>query len=386
MRESRKQLTLLISLWSVWFFVFLLRMSIKSIIPVLKTEFQSTHFAIGFSVAALVIGYSLMQIPAGYLADKTKKRLVITPGIILAISMMFLASYSENLISLIIYLFFTGVGLGTYYPAGMGLITEWFSKEKRGKAIGAHETAASAGSIIGPAVAGFFVSAFNWRLGFRCLALSGIIIMPLIYFFGQEKNGVNKNPSTITRGQFKELVPLIIIFTLTASGWMGYTTYLTSYLTNIGYSEAVSGGLFSIMPAISLLSMPLAGHVSDTLGRRKLVVFLLLFSSPFIYLTSRIQSFSLIAISLGIIGLTMFASYPVVITFISDKISAEVAGSAFGVVNAIGMGVSALASPAIGFLIDLFNYQTAFLAVSLLVILSAIIIWFEKEEKNNKVC
>ncbi len=379
MSELKNKLPLLVSLWSLWFMIFVLRMSIKSILPVLKTQFSSSHSQIGFAVAALIIGYSVMQIPSGYLSDMVKKRNVIIPGILLSSIGLMLASFSKSLLSLVSLLFLTGLGLGTYYPAGMGLITEWFSRDARGKAIGFHETASSAGSIIGPLTAGLLVTLYGWEIGFKVFSVSILSTIPLIYFFGKEKNEVINENSFNWINDVRPLLPLIIIFTLIASSWMGFTTYLTSYLTNIGFSEGLAGGMFSIMPAISLISMPVAGHFSDKIRRKKLIMILLLVSSPFIYLISYIESFILINVFLVIIGSTMFASYPVVVTYISDKIPNEITGSGFGVVNALGMGISALASPAVGYVIDIYNYKIAFLAISSLILISIFIISFEKE-------
>ncbi|PTD93374.1 hypothetical protein C9439_08165 [archaeon SCG-AAA382B04] len=383
MKSAKKSTRLLLSLWSAWFFVFLVRMSLKAILPALKIEFNSTHMELGFAIAALITAYSLIQIPAGYLSDRFEKKFIIIPGMFLASLGIFLASFSQSIIVLIIFLFLTGLGLGTYYPAGIGLISNWFSKAERGKTIGFHETATSAGSVIGPALGGIISSVYGWRIGFRFLGLIGLLVLPLIYLFGNQKESNNGDKKFSFINNIRPLIPLIIIFTLTAASWMGFTTYLATYLTHIGYSEGMAGSMFSIMPAISLVSMPIAGHFSDKFSRKKMLIFLLLASSPFIYLVSLLSSFYLICISLAIIGLTMFAAYPVVITYISDKISQGVAGITFGFVNAISMGVSAIASPTVGYIIDVSNYRVAFLLISGLVIVSAIIISFEKEKTNQ---
>ncbi|OKY77665.1 MAG: MFS family permease [Candidatus Methanohalarchaeum thermophilum] len=344
-------------------------MSIPVILPALQKEFHFKNTMAGFIRTALVLSYAGTQIPSGYLGDKIEKRKIIVAGLFFSAIFMLLAGFTEKLIAFILSIGLIGAGLGAYYAPAISLISGWYQKEKRGKSIGFHETASSFGSVAGPVLASFFLAVIGWRTGFIWLSLLILVILPFIWIYGTEPPKKNHKKFDL---DFKKLIPLIVIFSLTAMAWMGFTNFLTKYLTYQGIKESQAGILFSIMPATAMISMPLAGHLSDKIGRKKIIMMLILFSSPLTFLITLTDSILFYIIILFLIGASLFAAYPVIITYISDHIPQDMKSSAFGVVNALSMGLAALTPPVLGYLIDNYSYQLAFSTISILIVLSAI--------------
>ncbi|RZN62916.1 MFS transporter [Methanonatronarchaeum sp. AMET6-2] len=370
-RRIEPKYVVLLACWSVWFVNFLVRMSVPVMLPSIQLEFDITYLELGLMMSALTFGYAVSQIPSGLIADRTKKKYVIVPGMVLFSIAMFAGALSNTSMVLILMLLTAGLGLGTYYPAATSLIAAWFDRGERGRAFGIHETASSVGSVAGPLLGGYLVFAFGWREGFTVLLLPGLLAIPIIWYLGKE-------PEIDLSGLKKEKIvlnPILLptaVYTLLIMGWMAFTTFLPSYLTDVGYSDFQAGIMFGLMPLVSVASMPLAGHYSDKFGRKKVIITLLTISSPLALLVTFIQHWVPLVLMFILIGMTMFAAYPVVIALISDKIPASNRAGTFGFVNAIGMLFASTTPTGVGHLIDIASYRIAFLTISIMVLAAAI--------------
>ncbi|OUJ18504.1 MFS family permease [Methanonatronarchaeum thermophilum] len=360
----------LFACWSVWFVNFLVRMSVPVLLPSIQVEFDVAYIELGLMMSALTFGYAVSQIPSGILADRMKKKYVIVPGMVLFSLAMVGGAISNSSTVLILMLLTAGLGLGTYYPAATSLIAAWFERGERGRAFGIHETASSVGSVVGPLLGGYLVYAFGWREGFGVLLIPGLLAIPIIWYLGKE-------PDIDISGLKKQKIvlnPILMptaVYTLMIMGWMAFTTFLPSYLTNVGYDDFSAGILFAIMPLVSVIAMPVAGNYSDKFGRGKVIFTLLIISAPLSFLVTYFEHWIPILFLLVTIGSTLFAAYPVVIALISDKIPASNRAGTFGFVNAIGMVFASTTPTAIGYLIDILNYRIAFLTISLMILAAA---------------
>ncbi|WGI16657.1 MFS transporter [Methanonatronarchaeum sp. AMET-Sl] len=382
-KQLEPKYIVLFACWSVWFVNFLVRMSVPVLLPSIQIEFDISYLELGLMMSGLTFGYAVSQIPSGIIADRTKKKYVIVPGMILFSIAMVGSALSNTSTILILMLLTAGVGLGTYYPAATSLIAAWFDRGERGRAFGIHETASSVGSVVGPLLGGYLVYAFGWREGFTVLLIPGLLAIPIIWYLGKE-------PDIELAGLKKEKIilnPILLptaVYTLMIMGWMAFTTFLPSYLTNIGYSDFAAGVMFAIMPLVSVISMPVAGHYSDKFGRGKVVFTLLVISSPLAFFVTYLEHWIPIIIILILIGVTLFAAYPVIIALISDKIPASNRAGTFGFVNAIGMVFASTTPTAVGYLIDILNYQIAFLTISLMVLAAALtMLKINKKQRNT---
>jgi len=362
-------IAMLLSCWAAWFVNFIARMSIPVMLPSIRNEFGVSHTEVGLVMTVITLAYALTQVPSGFAADRIKSKYVIVPGMTVFSVAAIMASKAGNFWSLLLTASLIGLGLGTYYTPSFSLISGWFERSERGKAIGFHETASSLGSVVGPVAGGALVGFLGWRYGMGILAIPGLLVIPLIWYFGKEP----KKASKLGKMQIKAVAPLLIIFCLVATAWMGVITFVPSYLDSIGFSESVAGILFAIMPLSSVFFMPIAGHISDKIGRMRVIAILLLVASPLIVLLTFIEGIILIILINIMMGATMFASYPVLIALIADNIPHDAKGITFGAVNAISMGFASGAPILVGFIIDGINFQAGFLSLSLMVILAFLI-------------
>jgi EmrB/QacA subfamily drug resistance transporter len=95
-----------------------------------------------------------------------------------------LCSVSWSIYALILSRVMQAAGTAMFASIGIGLITEVFPENERGKAIGMIVMMVSSGFIIGPVAGGLLLSAFSWRSIFLINIPIGLIgvFMTIVYF------------------------------------------------------------------------------------------------------------------------------------------------------------------------------------------------------------
>lgn len=140
-------------------------------------------------ISWVITGYSLTQtvmMPmAGKLSDDLgRKRLFLGCVVLFTVSSL-LCAIAPNVELLIAFRVLQAVGGGAFLPSAAGIVSDVFSAEHRGTAIGLFTSVFPIGGIIGPNVGGWMIDNFGWRSIFSVnvpigilLFVTGIILLP----------------------------------------------------------------------------------------------------------------------------------------------------------------------------------------------------------------
>lgn len=134
-----------------------------------KTQF-------GLLASFFSLGYALMQVPAGILAEKFGPRKMLTFALVWWSGFTILTGLVKNHGLLYAVRLLFGIGEGPMYPSNAVFNTYWFQKTEKGRA----SSALLAGSYFGPVLAPFvtiaIVQAFGWQWVFFIFGLIGFVI------------------------------------------------------------------------------------------------------------------------------------------------------------------------------------------------------------------
>ena len=172
------------------------RMILALLIPSIKSAFQVTDtqvsLLVGFSFALF---YTLMGLPLGALADRGNRRLLVTGGITVWSLMTALCGLAAGYWGLFLARIGVGVGEATLSPAAYSLLSDYFPRERLGRAIAVYSIGVPLGSgvalVIGglvvrlvtempPVELAFIGSAEPWRLTFMLVGLPGLLAALLV--------------------------------------------------------------------------------------------------------------------------------------------------------------------------------------------------------------
>jgi sugar phosphate permease len=160
-------------------------------------------------------------------------------------------------------------------------------------------------------------------------------------------------------------------------------TWLPQYLqVERGFQGSDVGFISSLVPWASIPGALLIGYLSDKMGKKKPLVFVLVpLSIASILAVVFVESTPLLFTALIIYGLTgKLALDPVLLSFVANNAPKKVYGTVFGVYNFVGMTSSILAPYLTGYLVDQSgSMQTGFYLAAVLLVIGMIAMLFTKE-------
>jgi len=128
----------------------------------------------------------------GYLADKGKRKRLIIIGTIIWSASVFLTAYSKSLAELIIYQFFTGIGLGCISSIGFSVLTDYIPNKWRAMIMSLWGMSQGFGTIAGAIMASIVGTSAGWRRPFEIIALLGLVFTVLYFFIREPKKGATE--------------------------------------------------------------------------------------------------------------------------------------------------------------------------------------------------
>ena len=246
----------------------LLRAITATISPELVSEFNLSAGNLGLLGGGYFLGFASVQIPLGYLLDKSGPKKIVSCFLLIAIVGMISFSLSQNFTSLVISRILIGVGVGACLMGPLTAYRVWFQDETQQRASSWMLMTGAIGMLSSSLPVQFFLPIIGWRLIFVILAILTILCIVLIIIFIPNWNRANVQNTPEDKGSlkevwqnklFKSLVPmgifnyggLFAVQTLWAGPWMvkvsGYTP------------EESANGLFIIYLSL-LLSFLIWGY------------------------------------------------------------------------------------------------------------------------------
>jgi putative MFS transporter len=109
---------------------------IAPVLFLLRTTWHLSPKQVGFIASAGTFGIVIGLLPAGRLADRFGRKTTLLIGIVIFSVFTFAASFSQNVIELVVCRFIAGLGQGAVFPVPYLLLSEFVNKKWRGTAVG----------------------------------------------------------------------------------------------------------------------------------------------------------------------------------------------------------------------------------------------------------
>ncbi|MBW1800625.1 MAG: MFS transporter [Deltaproteobacteria bacterium] len=287
--------------------------------------------------------YAIMNLPFGILADKYSKKKILVYGAVLNSIAFVIAGWTRSYHVFLFAMLLAGLGGGTYHPVANAMISNLF-KGMVGRAFGIIGMGASIGLFVGPFLSGLIGHQFGWRVSclsfgiFGCLAAAGFsIVMP----DEEEFQSKETRQSMPLKSLILSLAPIVLVFGLRDFCFWGTTAMTPAMSQDIyGFSKQTAGLLLGLMSVTGVVSQPLAGTLSDRLGRRRVLAIALCIAGPILIFFPYLGPF--IIFPAGIIaGSMVLCTVPVVDAALSDVIPPSLRGRMYGITLTIGLLVGA---------------------------------------------
>ncbi|QPA57414.1 MFS transporter [Lysinibacillus sphaericus] len=367
MKKSRNVILALLFLgWSLGNLDrYIMNYAVVSITGDLQLDASST----GIILSAFFLGYAIMQIPGGWLADKFGAKRILLMAVIMWSIFTGLTAIAWSLTAMIVIRFLFGIGEGGFQPSSSKIIATIFPKEERGRAMSIMLTSGGIVSLIVPLLAAYLLGTIGWRMMFIIIGAIGAIIAYLYWKYIQlpkaETADAAETGSPTVKVSFKELLKtplmwnlIIAYFCIYAVNW-GLVSWIPTYLQKNRGLDLMSIGWAQTIPAITtIIGVYGSGYIIDKLpkGMEKVlgsiscavigILLYLMFTAKTVTLFIGYQTVVSIFIAFVITLL------PVIVL---KKLPSSITGSAMGIANTGGQLAGFVTPMAIGFMVDAFN-------------------------------
>ncbi len=144
-------------------------------LPTIMTDFGVTLATIEWVVMIYLLTVSALLLSLGRLSDIKGRRWVYSRGLIVFSAGSLLCGLAQNAVWLICARSFQGIGAAMIMACTPALVVDTFPVSERGRALGTVGTVTALGLTIGPALGGFLIHFFSWRVIFYINVPIGII-------------------------------------------------------------------------------------------------------------------------------------------------------------------------------------------------------------------
>ncbi len=361
MRIQRDTITVL-NLSAVSFLVLLGLSIVAPILPEYAETFNVSYTLVGLIVSAFGIGRIFLDLPAGSLARKYNKKVIMIFGLSLVIISSIMAGLAPNYSILLLARFIEGIGSALYVTTATIFIALVASPERRGRLMSIFTGSFLLGSIFGPSFGGFIATLYGIRAPFFVYAIVVTIGLIPTFMLPRASNPFSEGGFTlreIPRKAWKSLKDrnFLLIFPAIFSLFFIRTgvrsTLVPLYGGNVlGLNESDIGILITLAGIATMATILPIGNISDRIGRRRPLISCLILAAPVTVLipfTKNMLSLSICLLAYGaIIGLSgPIAAY---VTDISPPDQIELYMGVYRTIGDIGFVIGPLL---LGFIADL---------------------------------
>ncbi|EFA97843.1 MFS transporter [Hoylesella timonensis] len=350
--------------------------------------------AFGALMAVFLWIYGLVSPFAGMIADRVSRKWLVVGSLFVWSGVTYLMGYAENFTQLYWLRAFMGISEALYIPSALSLIADWHEGKSRSLAIGIHMT----GLYTGQAIGGFgatIAAMFTWHSAFHWFGIIGVVYSIVLFLFLHENPSHAQSTSAATHSKasinpFKGLSIVlsnwafwIILFYFAVPslpGWATKNWLPTLFATNLGIDMSSAGPLSTITIAVSsFVGVIVGGILSDRWVQRNIRG--RIYTSA-IGLGMTIPALILLGFGHHIVaivgaGLCFGVGYgifdannmPILCQFISTKHR----GTAYGIMNMVGVFAGALVTQVLGKWSDGGNLGLGFAILGGIVVIALIL-------------
>ena len=255
------------------------RAAISSAKGAIASELHLSDQAMGAVFGAFLLGYSLMQIPSGWFADRVGPRIALSSLVALWSLFTFLTGTVWHLALLLIVRFLFGVAEAGAFPGSARAFYNWLPPGERGIANGILFSGAMLGAGVSFPICARLIGAVGWRWAFYLLALPGflwaVLWVTLFRDYPRRRLAAEQAASGagMTFGQVFRSLPMVLAMVQYLAGNFTFyvgVTWMLPYLTEHFKLAAAEAANYAVAPlAAGAIANWTAGIIVDSLYRSR---------------------------------------------------------------------------------------------------------------------
>ena len=341
------------------------------LLPLIGTELGLSYSQIGLIMTCQYIASAVANVPGGVLVDTVGRK-----GLLMAVSLFWigfpylLIGFTHSYLMLLACVSLVGFGNSLWHPTAIPTLARRYP-ERKGLVLSIHGMGGNVGDAVAPVIIGSALAWFTWREVVVLNVMPGLLVAALLFALlgtlrlaarKQETQSVGEYFAGL-RGLFRSRA-LVLLSTGSAFRTMTQSallTFLPVYLANdMGYSPFWVGACLFALQAAGFAASPIAGHLSDRLGRKQILVGSMAATALVLVAMAFAGGSPLFVALVAVLGFFLYATRPVIQAWMLEATPKNMAGSSIGLLfgaQAIGAALGPLAG---GMVADRYGLLAAF--------------------------
>lgn len=362
------------------------------LLPLIGHELGLSYSQIGLIMTCQYVASAIANVPGGILVDTVGRK-----GLLMAVSLFWvgfpylLIGFTHSYAMLLLCVGLVGFGNSLWHPTAIPTLGSRYP-ERKGLVLSLHGMGGNVGDAIAPVVIGAALAVFSWREVVVLNVAPGLVVAALMFAFlgsmrlgAKKHHGEGQSLAEYARGLRQLFANRSLILLSTGSSFRTMTqtallTFLPVYLANaMGYSPAIVGACLFALQAAGFAAAPVAGHLSDRMGRKNILMSAMLSSAVVLVLMAVLGGSPVFIALIAVLGFFLYATRPVIQAWLLDSTPKNMGGSSIGVLfgaQAVGASIGPLLG---GMVADRYGLLATFYFLACtIVIANLLVFWIPK--------
>ena len=361
------------------------------LLPLIGKELGLSYGEIGSVLSCQYLAGAIVNIPGGIFVDTVGRK-----GLLMAASLFWIGfpylimGFSHSYWMILACATLVGIGNNLWHPSAIPWLANRFPQRK-GLVMSIHGMGGNVGDAVAPLVVGALLAVLNWRNVVVINVLPGVLLatFTLIYLgrkTSDDDTGIDDGDSGISGLErlrmFGALLKNRALITLAAgSAFRTMTqgallTFLPIYLgREMGYPTQWIGACMFALQAGGFIAAPIAGHLSDRIGRRQIIVSSMAMSAVVIFLMLFAGGTGWFVLLVALLGFFLFAVRAVLQAWLLDATPPAMGGSAIGLLFASQAFGQAVGPVSAGIVADHYGLMGAFYFLATTIVIANLLVF-----------
>ncbi|MEM8743525.1 MAG: MFS transporter [Pseudomonadota bacterium] len=359
------------------------------LLPFIAREFGMIYTQAGALVTVFHVSSLLANLGSGAVVDMRGRRVLVQAcSLIVGAAALMAMGLVTSAIWLVPLVVLIGVTNNLWHPAAISYLSQCFP-QNRGYALAIHTLGASVGDAVAPVVAGSALLIMSWQATAGVVSIPVLIVAALILFTlnsadkasdaKSEQNGGFRGYIKGVGGLLRDraVIGLCTMAAFRSMTQNGLQVFLPLYLVNVlKVSPSILGLAIMSMQVGAMLGGPVAGVMSDRIGRQPVTLICVTASTIVIIGLTLVDGMVLFILAASLLGLALFAVRPVIHSWAMDLAPPSMSGSIISLLFGAQSALSALVPLVGGMIADRWGLASVFYVFAGTLMIANVIVLF----------
>jgi MFS family permease len=359
------------------------------LLPLIGSELGLSYSQIGSILTCQFAAGAISNIPGGIFVDTVGRK-----GLLMAVALFWIGfpylmmGFSHAYWMMLGCATLLGIGNNLWHPTAIPWLATRFP-DRKGLVMSFHSMGGNVGDAVAPLVVGALLAVFSWRDVVLMNVVPGIAMSVLILVYvgrihNAEKGSApdDKKAKALRLKSFATLLTdRAVVMLSVGSAFRTMTqsallTFLPVYLAReMGYSPFWIGASMFALQAAGFIAAPIAGHLSDTIGRRQIIISSM--SMTAVVLLAMIFTGGTIwfVLLVAALGFFLYSVRAVLQAWLLDATPPGLGGSAIGILFGAQAAGAAIGPICAGILADHYGIMAAFYFLAATIIVANFLVF-----------